>query len=511
MKKTLLMTGIWLTTVCGSVNTAAQPINRITINPYVHYQTIDHFGASDCWSVQYLGKVAPDNLKNQAADFLFSTKNDREGNPKGIGLSLWRFNIGAGSAENPANRIGNPWHQTSCILDSTGQYDFHKQPGQIWFLKAARERGCQQFLGFCNSPPYFLTQNGQAFNIGRSGHTLNLKEDQYEAFARFLAQFCRGFKKEHGITFNYISPFNEPEWDWCDTKQEGTPCSTREIARFYQIFDRELSCQNLNHVSIVGPECAHFKYLYSQNTGKPAIENQIERFYNVLSADYIGNLPHVEKVIAAHSYWTTQWPDLVRVRKELHQKLKQYPVRFWQSELCIMSNDQEIGGGGRRDRSMKTALYVARIIHHDLTVANASSWQWWLAVSPSDYKDGLLYIDDNREQCEHLYDSRLLWSFGNFSRFIRPGAIRIAVSGTQTDDPHGVMVSAFQNENRSIVVVVINYSEAEQSISLAGCEKRTAKAYITSDRQEDRLRYTGKYRLDSPLKIPARSIVTYVI
>ena len=31
-----------------------------------------------------------------------------------------------------------------------------------------------------------------------------------------------------------------------------------------------------------------------------------------------------------------------------------------------MGNDEEIGGGGGFDHTMKTALYVARIIHHDI-------------------------------------------------------------------------------------------------------------------------------------------------
>ena len=36
-----------------------------------------------------------------------------------------------------------------------------------------------------------------------------------------------------------------------------------------------------------------------------------------------------------------------------------------------MGNDEEIGGGGGFDRTMKTALYVARIIHHDIVYAGA--------------------------------------------------------------------------------------------------------------------------------------------
>ena len=85
-----------------------------------------------------------------------------------------------------------------------------------------------------------------------------------------------------------------------------------------------------------------------------------------------------------------------------------------------MSNDEEIGGGGGYDFSMKTALYVARIIHHDLTYADAESWSWWRACG-GNYKDGLIRVWNRQQRAR---DSRLLWAMGNYSRFVRPGAVR---------------------------------------------------------------------------------------
>ena len=41
--------------------------------------------------------------------------------PKGIGLSLWRFNVGAGSAEQgEASQIASPWMRTECFLQADG-------------------------------------------------------------------------------------------------------------------------------------------------------------------------------------------------------------------------------------------------------------------------------------------------------------------------------------------------------------------------------------------------------
>lgn len=51
-------------------------------------QTIEHFGASDAWSMLFLG-LWPEDQQRQIADWLFSCENDVTGKPKGIGLSLW--------------------------------------------------------------------------------------------------------------------------------------------------------------------------------------------------------------------------------------------------------------------------------------------------------------------------------------------------------------------------------------------------------------------------------------
>ena len=173
-------------------------------------QTMEHFGASDAWSMQFIG-LWPQEKQNQVADWLFSTENDANGKPKGIGLSLWRFNVGAGSTEQgEASQIGSSWMRTECFMNADGIYDWNKQQGQRNFLKLAKERGVTKFLAFLNSPPVYYTQNGLATNTGRGG-TANLKPECYEKYVRFLADVVEGVEKHDGIKFNYICPFNEPD------------------------------------------------------------------------------------------------------------------------------------------------------------------------------------------------------------------------------------------------------------------------------------------------------------
>lgn len=89
-----------------------------TIDTKHPQQTIEHFGASDAWSMQTIGLWPEEEQQQQIADWLFSTENDANGKPKGIGLSLWRFNLGAGSAEQgtPPILIRIHVRSVSCVL-----------------------------------------------------------------------------------------------------------------------------------------------------------------------------------------------------------------------------------------------------------------------------------------------------------------------------------------------------------------------------------------------------------
>jgi O-glycosyl hydrolase len=396
-------------------------------------QTIDNFGASDGWSFQYIG-LWPQEKQEKMADWLFSTETDEAGNPKGIGLSLWRFKIGAGSKEQGDNSgiNDNPWRRGECFLLPNGTYDWTKHRGQRQFMQLAKQRGVDQFLGFLLSAPVYWTQNGLATNTGRGGN-FNLKEDKYDEYANYMADLIEGISANEGIEFDYLSPFNEPDghWNWTGSGQEGTAATKNEIAKTVRLLGHELRSRNLNTQILVSESfdynCMYRTHPYTQ----PDRGYQIQSFFTPDSINaFIGNVPNVPHLMAAHSYWTnTPISDLRTIRKEMGEVLKKHNVRFWQTELCIMSNDEEIGGGHGKDLGMNTALYIARVIHHDLVFANASAWQWWRAVATQDYKDGLIYSEPDSTMLDGTFtDSKLMWTFGNYSRFVRPGAVRLGVS-----------------------------------------------------------------------------------
>ena len=240
------------------------------------------------------------------------------------------------------------------------------------------------------------------------------------------------------------------------------------------------------------------------------------------SATYVGNLSNVPRLIAGHSYWTNTPLEALRgIRMQLKDTLDKYNVDFWQTETCIMSNDEEIGGGGGFDRTMKTALYVARIIHHDLVYAGARSWQWWRAVG-GDYKDGLLREYSHRDGSKgYVVDSKLLWAFGNYSRFVRPGATRMGIIATDSDgntvtegdtDPTGLMCTAFRNTDGSWVFIVLNYSHESKDITfrLNQHDMTSWTPYLTAEGRDMNLLPCTKITNGETTHIPARSITTFV-
>jgi hypothetical protein len=124
---------------------------QITFDTQKTFQTMHSFGASDCWSMAMIGKYYPESKKKQIAEWLFSQESDPKGNPKGIGLSMWRFNIGAGSTEQgKESKISNEWRRAESFLTDTG-YDWGKQQGQQYFLEAAKRYQVPYTLGFFNS------------------------------------------------------------------------------------------------------------------------------------------------------------------------------------------------------------------------------------------------------------------------------------------------------------------------------------------------------------------------
>ena len=471
-------------------------------------QTIDNFGASDAWSMNPIGKEWSEDEKNRIADLLF----DKE---KGIGLSLWRFNIGAGGNLPGKAKLSDPWRGVECFKDTAAMpYDWSRQSGQQWFLRAAKKRGVEKTLAFVNSPPVWLTANGMAHCDDKTGST-NLPIGNEKPFGKFLADVLNHFQNE-GLPFDYLSPINEPCWDW-KGGQEGNRYNNEDIKRTVKALDNELRTANLKtqidvidsgDLRLLLDDAAYRKYQGAQSekvVARIGNENLNKGKYREIARDLLGDKQMrriVGNAISSHSYWTyNDYHDLQNLRALWHENLQNIApgAHYWQSEVCIME--------GGRDLGMNTALRVAKLIHYDLTAAQASAWHWWLAVSSVDYKDGLIYTDFNFKGGPHnILPSKILWALGNYSRFIRPGAHRVELTSNAL--PDDILASGYvDSENKKLIVVLVNENNAPRKVRLV-FDRAVGKmqSWITAEKSD----LERGALVENDYEVPARSVVTLV-
>nr|MDA3853552.1 T9SS type A sorting domain-containing protein [Bacteroidales bacterium] len=502
-------------------------VNSVIIDASQSYQTIVGFAASDCWTSNYVGQWEGTG-KDEIAKYLFSQELDENGSPEGIGLSMWRVNIGAGTLEQGDDSgIDDVSRRTECLLNnSTGEYDWSKQSGQQFFMQKAKEYGCEHFVAFSNSPPLSMTRNGMGYAPG--DNQANLKSDKYDDFAGFLTTVVKHFNDE-GYNFSYISPVNEPQYDWKSGGQEGTSWQNSEITKLVKEVNTSIVNKELNSKILIS-EGAEWKYLYEGDVSKRY--NQTWAFFGESQTDtYVGDLASVPALIGGHSYWNHGTNTELRdAREKMKAKAEEFNVAIFQTEWSLLGENPGENFPGYDDASyMDIALIQARMIHADMTIANVTSWSYWTAMDMErwGHKNRFLMIavepnntsypeTEEALKMEGSYNARAnLWAMGNYSYFIRPGYKRIAYAGP--DDLGALMGSAYLAPDSSeIVAVYVNIDESDYNLktTINGIDNfkvKSNQAYLTDENNAlKKMSIDESYSSTDALKIPARSVLTMV-
>lgn len=437
---------------------------RIRVDPAQRFQVIESFGASGAWWAQAVGGWQQGNL-DQVIRLLFDAE-------QGIGLSAYRYNIGAGGGAE----ISDPWRRTQSFEISPGAYDWQRDANALRVLKAVQRAGVTQFIAFANSPPPRLTRSGMV--SGAVDGSSNLRQNKEAEFARYLVDITEHLRAEEGVPIGWISPVNEPQWDWQPGKgQEGCHYEVDEIAALVKALQTEIASRGLE-IGVIVPEAGEWKSAAAYMDGLLG------------NPEIAPGLP----IFAVHSYWS-QADQKAPAAAYLQQN---YPgVRLWMTEWTEMQSGRDMG--------MDSALVLAQTIHEDLTLGGVTSWQYWIAVSKYNWRDGLLYVDEIRQAPE---ETKRLWAMGNFSRFVRPGAVRIAAES----DTNSLLVSAYQPpEQNHLVFLVVNASETETAaqLEISGESWYQFSQYIT-DAQRD-LERSASGAIPNAFTFPAQSVSTLII
>lgn len=477
-------------------------------NPAAAGQVIDHFGASMLWSIDPT-EDWPEKTREKLALRLVSPGD-------GIGLTNLRFDFGGGDT-GTGNQTQPPWNWRfpQVLKDGAAQpFDWTRREGQQWFLRRSRDLGLAKFTLASISPPWWLTKNGRTYCSDWVGGS-NFDTARAGAYADYLMDVIRHFRDAEGVTFSHVSPFNEPEWPWEDGSQEGCRYRAEDVRPLVAALHQRLVAEGLDD------DC---KILF----GEHGVVNSMldDAFHQTYSGgnwdggnnslgygkyrEYLKDLTShpdvagkIDPVAAYHSYGS-DWVDVLNsnLRTLAAQNAAQLGVGLVQTEYCILG-----GYGPSRDLQMEPARHVFRVIHKDLTDAKAVGWSWWLALSPHDYKDGLIYTNNDGTQAvaTELYESKVYWILGQFSRFIRPGWRQIGGGGF--GDPNGLMSSTWLSpDGRETAVVAANFGTsalvAELPAAVGGLPVREWEPWVT-DRGRSLQRgkaVTGRFTL-APLSV----------
>ncbi len=479
---------------------------KTVIDDTVTYQQMNGFGASACWWAQDVGQW--DNC-SEILSYLY----DRE---KGIGLNIYRYNLGAGSKGD--KRILTENRSTQCFLNKDGSYDFSRDAAAQKALEFAKKSAGDHLRVtlFCNSAPVSLTKNGagygEPYKDENEPWVSNLEEENYDKFADFCYKSADYFIGK-GYRVTDVSPMNEPQFSWAawynkdgsvSVNQEGCHYSKTEAAALYNaMIDRfsgsalegkgcKISMFESSSAEGEGSACAAYLDCLLGKGPKYVFKNKkIREYFDTVSL---------------HSYWTSAQTKQ-QAAEYIADKYSKYDVVC--TEYCQMTDDENTGvhqlisaeKNGTNGMTIDYGVAMAKVIADDLTIFNAKEWDWWTACSYGVYTDGLIYLNPDNHKDIRL--SKRFWCMGNFSKFIREGATRVAFSsGIDT-----VCGCAFVNLDNSTAVVYVNDTDKDET-STVEC-LGDYSVYTTSSKYDLEKTASGKAG-DVKISLPAKSVVTVI-
>ncbi|MET9600856.1 glycoside hydrolase [Streptomyces sp. NPDC006459] len=417
---------------------AAVPVR---LDPGYQQAPFEGWGTALSWFANVTGGW-PDAQRNRLADALYGAE--------GLGLTIARYNIGGGDSPEtapymrPGAAIPGHWSRSGPGApggwdpDHPDHWDPYADGNQRWWLKAAKARGADTFEAFSNSPPYFMTRSGLVSGAVDPTQD-NLRPDQYEPFAAYLAGALQRVQNSTGVTFASVSPVNEPGTAYwrAGGRQEGSHWDRDSQARMITALRAEMDRSGLR-------------------TPVAAMDETDPDMFRADWDSYGSTVRSAVGQLNTHTYGTNGRSGARDIAKGAHKPL-------WMSEVDL---------GGTVPQSftdMSPALDLAERITDDLTQLEPRAWVLWQAVE--DYENmtpahedsnwGLIQTDFTPADAakEPLRKNKKYWAMAQYSRFIRPGSRVIG-----TDDDH--TLAAVRPGGRGAVVVHTNATDSARTIAL---------------------------------------------
>ena len=291
-----------------------------------------------------------------------------------------------------------------------------------------------------------------------------LYEKDYQAWADVLASSANALKSA-GSPLYAVSSGNESDLGW-------TKYGPSTLAKWVGQYLGPTMASKAPDTKVMGIETCNW---YGFST-----------YYKVFKAD--ATAWQYSSILATHEYGgsAAAYPDIQAAGKE-----------FWETEIYDTDTQEDPGMG--------SALRIAKIIHEALTVANMNAWHYWW-VKEGGANNGAIWDKGTGKP------SKRLWIMGNWSRYARPGFVRVDATVAPTS---GVTVTAFRDSSLTKVVIVAinsNTSATSQDFSISGTSPKKLTPCIT-DPTRDLVEQSSQTLSSTAFtySLPAQSVTTFIV
>jgi len=392
----------------------------------------------------------------------------------GINHPVWAGDLTAAQREtafgNGANQLGftvlRIW-----ISDNTSQWS-----QEVATAKKAIEHGAIVFASPWN-PPSSMTKTGQStYNSSTEyRNTKIMRNDKFSEYVNHLNSFIK-YMKDNGVDLYAVSVQNEHDYAY---HGDGgwTEWTAADILTFMKNYAGNINSR------VITPEPFQYR------------KNELNSILNDPTA-----LANTD-IVGTHLYGTLPKDFAYPLFKE-----KGAGKELWMTE--VYHPNSEADSGERWPEALNTGVHV----HRAMVDGSFQAYVWWYirrSYSPMNENGSI---------------SKRGWMMAHFSKFVRPGYVRVDATpampkaespvNNSTGGTGGTFVSAYKGEDGKVVIVAVNRDAAASSIefTINGGTVQMMEAWRTTGTQN--MAKLSDVTLNNgstfSVSLPAQSVTTFV-
>lgn len=331
-----------------------------------------------------------------------------------LGLSIMRLQI-----------------QPTTWTSSTQTADTSTWTTQVTNGLAAQKLGATIFASPWTPPASMKTNNSQ--NEG------SLSTSSYADYAAYLKSFVN-YATNKGLNIYSVSLQNEPDWNPCDPSgtdegPTGKDCydsclwSAAQFDTWIASYGSVLT-SGTNPVKLMMPESYYFS---SAMSDKALNDSAAEPYISIIGGHLYGSKP-------------TYYANAKNKDKDV-----------WETEHYLGPL-----GSDTTKTTIADGLAAAEELHNSMTVAQYNAYVWWWALQSKSTDTENYLLDASGNPTYYGY------ALGQFSRFVRPGYVRVNATETPVT---GVYLSAYSGSDSTgtshYVIVAINSTTSAVSLPVS--------------------------------------------